>query len=99
VSEKVDKLKATAIAYNPEFLSVSATIDQGGGRPKPITVTLTPEGFSQMLLMKVDVKDELFHGNRVFTNEHTVVFWNARYTGADEHGGVYYYDADYMFFI
>lgn len=99
MSEKVDKLKATAIAYNPEFLSVSATIDQGGGRPKPITVTLTPEGFSQMLLMKVGVKDELFYGNRVFTNEHTVVFWNARYTGADEHGGVYYYDADYMFFI
>ena len=52
-----------------------------------------------MLLMKVDVKDVLFHGNRVFTNEHNVVFWNARYTGADEHGGVYYYDADYMFFI
>ena len=99
MSEQTKKLKATAIAYNPEFLSVSATIDQGGGQPKPITVTLTPEGFSQMLLMKVDVKDVLFHGNRVFTNEHNVVFWNARYTGADDHGGVYYSDADYMFFI
>ncbi len=54
------------------------------------------EGLSQMIIDEGWCDD---YSTPSTENEHTVVFWNARHTGADENGGVYYYDADYMFFL
>ena len=87
----VNDIPATAVAYNMNTQTVSATMDLGGDYPKPIAVTVPIKVLNE--LTTLDTKG-IFAGSHVLSKEREVIFKNARYTHSDLNGSVYYYEAD-----
>jgi hypothetical protein len=89
--KNVNDFPATAVAYNMNTQTISATMDLGRGYPKPIAVTVPIKALNE--LTTLDTKG-MFAGSHVLSEERKVIFKNARYTHSDLNGSVYYYEAD-----
>lgn len=84
-------IQATAVAYNLNTQTVSATMDLGGQFPKPIAVTVPVKALNELTTLNTK---GMFAGSHVLSEEREVIFKNARYTNADLNGSVWYYEAD-----
>lgn len=84
-------IKATVVAYNKEWRTISATLDLGGAYPKALTVKVPVDEFEK--LFRYPVKN-VISGSSVLSEETDVIFKNARYTGATTSGAVWMYEAD-----
>ena len=91
-------IKAWAVGYDTATNTVLATMDYYASlNPKFITVKLSDNGMKfieKVGLGVIQVTDT----NYVFSEGHSVVFWDVRYTGATEEGEMWNYEADYMMF-